>query len=448
MSRQSDSTDLSEMAASLVAFGKLSGADEVEVAIADGYEFSVNVRMGQIENLVEAGSRSLGLRVIKDKKTAFTSSSDLATDTLQTLVKNAVKRASLANFDEFSGLPSLSPKKIDIPPLKLYDPEITKLDSEKKIALATETERIALEDKRITNSYGASFETREVKLALANSNGFLGECEETLYSLGVGLQAGKTDNRAEDFWFSAKRHFKELDSPEEVAKKAVERTARQLNPRKIRTQNVPVIFEPLMTSWLLGFLCACVSGTSIYQKTSFLVDKLGERIGNEKVTVIDDGLMPALLGTRPFDSEGVPSQKTMVVDKGILKNYLCNTYAARKLNLSSTGNSAGTGVSPSNFYMVKGETPPQKIISSMDKGLILTKTIGYGLNSVTGDISRGAFGLWVEKGEIAYPVSEITISGNLGTILNTIEMVGNDLDFRTSVTGPTIKVQEMTVAGQ
>jgi PmbA protein len=431
-----------------VAFGKLNGADEVEVAIADGYEFSVNVRMGQIESLVEAGSRSLGLRVIKDKKTAFASSSDLATETLQTMVKNAIKRASLANVDEFSGLPSLSPKKIDIPPLKLYDPEIAKLDSEKKIALATETERIALSDKRITNSYGASFETREVKLTLANSNGFLGEYQETLYSLSVGLQAGETDNRAEDFWFSAKRHFHELESPEEVAKKAVERTARQLNPKKIRTQNVPVIFEPLMTSWLLGFLCACVSGTSIYQKTSFLVDKLGERIGNEKVTVLDDGLMPALLGTRPFDSEAVPSQKTLVVDKGILKNYLCNTYAARKLNLISTGNSAGTGVSPNNFYLIKGETSPEQIISSVDKGLILIKTIGYGLNPVTGDISRGAFGLWVEKGEIAFPVSEITISGNLGTILNTIEMVGNDLDFRTSLTGPTIKVQEMTVAGE
>lgn len=448
MSRQIDSTDLGEMAASLVAFGKLSGADEVEVAIGDGYEFSVNVRMGQIENLVEAGSRSLGLRVIKDKKTAFASSSDLATETLRTLVKNAVKRASLANVDEFSGLPSLSSKKIDIPTLKLYDPEIAKLDSEKKIAMATETERIALSDKRITNSYGASFETREVKLTLANSNGFLGEYQETLYSLGVGLQAGETDNRAEDFWFSAKRHFDELDSPEEVAKKAVERTVRQLNPRKIKTQNVPVIFEPLMTSWLLGFLCACVSGTSIYQKTSFLVDRLGERIGDEKVTVIDDGLMPAFLGTRPFDSEGVPSQKTLVVDKGILKNYLCNTYAARKLNLSSTGNSTGTGVSPNNFYLVKGETSPEQIISAMDKGLILIKTIGYGLNPVTGDISRGAFGLWVEKGEIAYPVSEITISGNLGKILNTIEMVGNDLDFRTSVSGPTIKVREMTVAGE
>ncbi|NOR22543.1 MAG: hypothetical protein GQ476_07660, partial [Candidatus Aminicenantes bacterium] len=177
-------------------------------------------------------------------------------------------------------------------------------------------------------------------------------------------------------------------------------------------------------------------------------DKLGKRIGNERVTVYDDGLMPGRLGTRPFDAEGVPSQKTLVMDKGILKNYLCNTYAARKLKLKATGSSSGTSVSPSNFYLKAGNTPPEKIVSSLEKGLILIRTIGHGLNPVTGDISRGAFGLWVEKGEIVYPVSEITISGNLGEILNNIEVVGNDLDFRSALSGPTIKIKELTVAGQ
>lgn len=439
---------LKEMAENLVTFGKDSGADEVEISILDGYEFSVDVRLGKIENLVEAGSRSLGLRVIKDKKTAFASSSDLSRDTLEHLVKNAIKRAKLASPDEFSGLPALSKKRTDISSLKLFDPEIPNLDSEKKIALSTETEKIALEDKRITNSHGSSFETREIRIIFANSNGFLEEYEQTFCGLSLGLLAGETDNQVEDYWSSSKLHFKELDSPEEVARKAVERTVRQIKPRKIKTQKVPVIFEPTMTSWLLGFLFACVSGVSIYQKISFLVDKLGQRIGNERVTVYDDGLMPGRLGTRPFDAEGVPSQKTLVVDKGILKNYLCNTYAARKLKLRSTGSSSGTGVSPSNFYLKAGKTPPEKIISSLEKGLILVRTIGHGLNPVTGDISRGAFGLWVEKGEIVYPVSEITISGNLGEILNNIEVVGNDLDFRSPLSGPTIKLKEMTVAGQ
>jgi PmbA protein len=446
--RETESINLKEMAESLVVFGKSNGADEVEISILDGYEFSVDVRLGKIEKLVEAGSRSLGLRVIKDKKTAFASSSDLSQETLQHLVKNAIKRAKLASLDEFSGLPALSKKKVDIPSLKLFDPEIPNLNSKKKIALATETEKIALEDRRITNSHGSSFETREIRIILANSNGFLGEYQQTFCGLSLGLLAGKTDNQVEDYWSSSKLHFKELESPEEVARKAVERTVRQIKPRKIKTQKVPVIFEPTMTSWLLGFLFACVSGVSIYQKASFLADKLGDRIGNERVTICDDALMPGGLGTRPFDAEGVPSQKTLVVNKGILENYLCNTYAARKLKLGSTGSSSGTGVSPSNFYLQAGSTPPEKIVSSLENGLILIRTIGHGLNPLTGDISRGAFGLWVEKGEIVYPVSEITVSGNLREILNNIEMVGNDLDFRSPVCGPTIKVSEMTVAGK
>jgi PmbA protein len=446
--KEINQVNIMELAEDLVNFGKSHGADEIEVSILDGYEFSVDVRFGAIENLVEAGSRALGMRVIKDKKTAFASSSDLSRETLEHLVKNAIKRAALANPDEFSGLPSLSPKQIDVSPLRLFDPEITNLKSEKKISLATEAEKIALEDKRITNSHGASFGTKEIKTVLANSNGFLQEYDQSVFGLSLGLQAGDTDNRVEDYWFSMKRHFKELEPPEEVARKAVQRTIRQLKPRKIKTQKVPVIFEPMMTSWLMGFLFACVSGISIYQKTSFLVDKLEERIGNTSLNVTDDGLLPGMLGSRPFDAEGVPCTKTPVIVNGVLRNYLCNTYAARKLNLKSTGNSTGTGVSPTNFYLEAGEVSPDKIISSLEKGLILIRTLGHGLNPVTGDISRGAFGLWVEKGEIAYPVSEITISGNLGEILNHIEMIGNDLDFQSPISGPTIKIQELTVAGE
>ncbi|TEU04756.1 MAG: TldD/PmbA family protein [Candidatus Aminicenantes bacterium] len=439
---------LFKLAEDLVNFGKNQGADEIEVSILDGYEFSVDVRFGKIENLVEAGSRALGMRVIKDKKTAFSSSSDLSRNTLEHLVKNAIKRTSFASPDEFSGLPSPSSRHTDIPSLTLFDPTISKLSSKKKIACAVETERIALDDKRITNSHGASLETKEIKTVFANSNGFLQEYDQTVCGLSLGLQAGDTDNRVEDYWFSIKRHYKELESPEEVAKKAVERTIRQINPKKIKTQKVPVIFEPMMTTWLMGFLFSCVSGISIYQKTSFLVDKLGEKIGNNSVNVIDDGLLPGMLGSRPFDAEGVPCKKTPVIEDGILKNYLCNTYAARKLKLKSTGNSAGTGVNPNNFYLKAGDIPPDRIISSLDRGLILIRTIGHGLNPVTGDISRGAFGLWVEKGEIAYPVSEITISGNLGEILNNIEVIGNDLDFQSPISGPTIRIQELTVAGE
>ncbi len=440
--------ELEELAERLVTFGRKGGADEVEVTISDDREFSLDVRLAQIENLVEASSRAVTLKVIKDKKTAFAASSDLSQETLKRLIKNAIARAELSNRDKCAGLPLTFTENINTAALDLFDPEIGELEPNKKIRLALETERIALEDKRITNSHGASLVTNEVLTVLANSKGFMGSYSQTFCSLSLGLQAGETDNKAEDYWFSTKRFFKKLEPPESVARKAVERTVRSLNPRKIKTQAVPVIFEPQMTAWLLGFLFACVSGMAVYQKATFLAGRLGTRIGNKKVTVIDDGLIPGRLGTRPFDTEGVACRKTTVLDKGILSYYLCNTYAGRKLDLPSTGNADGAGVSPNNFYLVPGSLSPQEIIASTERGFILTRTIGHGLNPATGDISRGAFGLWVEKGEVVYPVAEVTVSGNLDNILKNIEAVGNDLDFRTAVCGPTIKIAELVIAGE
>jgi len=441
------SRELAALAEQLVSYAREQGAEEAEVTVHDGREFSVDVRLGEIENLIQAGSKSLAVKVIIDKKTAYASSSDMEPETLRGLIRRAIVRAGLGNRDECGGLPPHSVLMVDIPSLNLFDPAVPELDSRKMIGLALECERIALEDKRISNSHGASFETNEVSSVLANSNGFVGSYSQTFCSLSVGLQAGGTDDSVEDFWFSTERFFRDIASPEEVAKRAVVRTVRQLNPRKIKTQRVPVIFEPLMTSWLLGFLFGCASASAVYQKATFLADKLGERIGNELITVIDDGLMPGKLGSHPFDSEGVACRKTVVVEQGILRRYLCNTYASRKLNLPLTGNADGGGVSPNNFYLEPGLSTPGEIMASTRKGLILLRTIGHGLNQVTGDISRGAFGLWIEDNEIAYPVSEITISGNLGEILRSVEMVGNDLEFRGSVAGPTIKVAELTIAG-
>jgi len=431
----------------LINYGLKLGADEIEIAFSQSREFNVDVRLGQVENLVEADALYCSVRLFKDKRAVSFSSSDLQVSTLQQLLRNALKRAELTNPDEFSGLPAPSLFKIDFNSLKLHDEEIYRLKPKDQVKLALETERLALKDKRITNSLGASFTAYEMKTLLVNSLGFAGEYPQTYFSLSLGLQAGSGDNLVEDYWFSSRRFLSELARPEEVAQKAVERTVRQLHPRKIKTQKVPVVFEPLMTSWLLGFLFSCVSGTAVYQKASFLAGRLGEKIAGENITVVDDGLLPGKLGSRPFDAEGVPTQRTMVIEKGVLKNFLCNTYAARKLNLKPTGNGDGYGVVPNNFYLEPGPYRPEEIIRSVKKGLYLTKTIGHGLNPVTGDVSRGAFGLWIEDGEIAYPVSEITIAGNLREMLQQIEMVGQDLNFESAICGPTIKVAEMTVAG-
>jgi PmbA protein len=441
---------LRDLAETLVTYARRCGADEAEVSVVDGYEFNVDVRKGRIETLVEAGSRTAGLRVIKDKRTAYASSSDLDPATLRRLVRGAVRRAELGSPDEFAGLAPLAAERVDPASLDLYDPAVAALDSKTKIALARETERAALRDRRITNSYGATFASNEIRSVLVLSNGFVGEYEQTYCGLGVGLQAGGTDSRVEDSWSSSKRHFKALESPEEIARKAVERTVRQLKPRKIATQNVPVVFEPTQTAWLLGFLFSCVSGTAVYQKSTFLEGRLGQRIGNERVTVVDDALIPAALGSHPFDSDGLPCRRTVVVGKGVLRSYLCNHYAARKLGLASTGSADGGGVGPANFFLEPGPgaAEPQAIIAGTKKGLLLTRTLGHGLNAVTGDISRGAFGLWIEDGAVAYPVTEVTISGNLGRVLESIEAVGTDLEFHGPITGPTVKVAEMTVAGQ
>ena len=436
--------NLLRLAEDLVAYGRKKGADQVEVSVGEGSEFSVDVREGEIEKLVEASSKGLSLKVIIDQKVATASSSDLSEETLHHLVENAIERAKVSSADPFAGLPEKEEVAVDVTDLKIFDQKVVELPPEKKIAAAKKTESICLRDKRIKKSYGSSYGTYVGTTYLSNSNGFSGSYSQTSCSCGVYLQSGEGDNLFDEGKYDYSRNLDKLMRPEAIAKEAVHRVTRLIGARKVETQNVPVVLEPEMTGGLLGFLYNCVNGNSVYLKQTFLADKLGEKVGNDTVTVIDDGLMPGVPGAKPFDGEGVPTRKTPVIAKGILKNYLMDTYAARKLKLKSTGNASG----PNNLYLVAGKASPKEIIKSVDKGLLLTGTIGQGLVPTTGDISRGAFGMWIENGEIAYPVAEITISGKLGEILYNIETIGNDLKFKRSINGPTIKIKEMTIGGK
>ena len=440
--KQSEKNPL-RLAEELVAYGRKKGADEIEVSIGEGTEFSVDVLKGKIEKLVEAGSRGLALRIICDQRTGTASSSDLSVETLHQLIENGIERARASSPDPFAGLPDAEAVAVDASELRIFDPEIIELPPEKKIARAKETEAICLADKRIRKSQGAGFGTVHAKTILVNSKGFSGSYEQTSCSCGVYLQTGEGENLLEDGWYDFSRNLKDLQTPEAIARKALHRTTRLIGARKVQTQNVPVVFEPPMTSGLLGFLYGCLSGNAVYLKQTFLAGKLGKSIAAKRVTVIDDGLMPGVPGAKPFDGEGVPVRRTPVIERGVLKNFLMDTYAGRKLRTASTGNASG----PNNFYLEAGELTPEEIIRSVDRGLLLTGTIGQGLIPTTGDISRGAFGMWIEKGEIAYPVAEITIAGNLGRILKDVEMIGSDLEFRRAVAGPTVKVSEMTVGG-
>jgi PmbA protein len=256
-----------------------------------------------------------------------------------------------------------------------------------------------------------------------------------------------------DYWYTLARGSAGLEKAELVGRKAAERTLRRLGARKIATQKVPVIFEPRVARGLLSSIFEAIDGESVYRKSSFLVEKLGEKVASENVTVVDDGTIPGLFGSTPFDDEGVPSRRTVAIDRGVLKSYLLNTYTARKLGLKSTGNASrgitgNASVGPGNFFLEKGSRSPEEILRSVKRGLYVTELIGSGVNIVTGDYSRGAVGLWIENGELAYPVSEITIAANLREMLMDIEMIGSDLTFLGSTASPTILIREMTISGQ
>ncbi|MGE0684746.1 MAG: TldD/PmbA family protein, partial [Candidatus Binatia bacterium] len=287
----------------------------------------------------------------------------------------------------------------------------------------------------------------------ANTLGFLGQYNTTSYSLSAIPVASQNGAMQRDYWHSSHRKFHCLESAAAIGKKAAERTLRRLGARQVKTQTAPVVFDPDMAASLLRHLAAAVTGSSLYRKTSFLLDKVGEKIAAPGVWIDDDARIPSALGSKPFDGEGLPTRRTPVVEDGVLTNYLLDTYSARKLGLRSTGSAARSfadapAASPTNLFLKAGSTPPEEIIRSVRSGLYVTELSGFGVNPVTGDYSRGAVGLWIENGELAYPVEEITIAGNLLEMLKNIEAIGNDLELRGTIAAPTVKIARMTIAGE
>ena len=308
-------------------------------------------------------------------------------------------------------------------------------------------------DPRITNSEGASFNAYNGERIFANSRGFQGSYRMSSCSLSATPVARQGDSMERDYWYSAARSYAKLEDPAAIGRKAAERTLRRLGSRKVPTQKVPVVFDAQTARSLISNVFEAVEGESIYRKASFLAGKLENRIASENVTIIDDSTIPGLFGTSPFDDEGVPTRRTVVIDRGVFKSYLLNTYTARKLGLRTTGNAArgltgNASVGHGNLFLEKGEQSPEEIIRGIRKGLYVTELIGSGVNIVTGDYSRGAAGLWIENGEFAYPVSEITIASTLSQMLMDIAAAGSDLEFRGSVASPTLVIGEMTVSGQ
>jgi PmbA protein len=342
----------------------------------------------------------------------------------------------------------------DLPQLDLLDETGRSVSVDEKIQMALDTEKTALAyDVRITNSEGAEFSNQFGRVIYASSQGFTGEYAGSTFGHSVAPVAAQDGGMQRDYWYSSNRKFSRLESPKSVGEKAAQRVLRRLGARKVRTCEAPIVFDPEMAASLLRNLASALSGYALYKGASFLVGKLGAQIGSELLTVVDDGTIPGCLGSRPFDGEGLPIRKKIVVEKGRLQSYLLDTYSGRKLGMASTGNASRSvgeppGVSAMNFYLAPGKDSPERILKSVKSGLYVTEMIGFGVNLVTGDYSRGAAGLWIENGEFTHPVEEITIAGNLKEMFQSIEMVGNDLEMRGRIASPTIKISSMTIAGE
>jgi PmbA protein len=372
---------------------------------------------------------------------------------MEQMIRAALELAKITSDDPHAGLPDPGDLGKIGGDLRLYDDTIAQMETEWKIEQARHAEDVALHfDPRIQNSEGGSFDSYLGVRAFANSRGFVGSYRSSSCGLSVSPVAKQNGSMERDYWHSASRVAARLESAEHVGRLAAERALRRLNPRKIATQKTAVIFEPRTARSLLGDLFDAVNGSAIYRHASFLVGKLGEKIASENLTLVDDATIPGLFGSSPFDDEGVTARRTVVIERGVLRSYLLNTYAARKLGLRTTGNAArgitgNAGVGPGNFFIEAGSSAPEQIIAGLRQGLYVTELIGANMNTVTGDYSSGAAGLWIENGELAYPVSEITIAGNFKQMLLDVQQIGSDLDFRGSIAAPTILIGEMTISG-
>jgi PmbA protein len=443
--------DPRELAADILRTARACGADAADVLVAEGTEFSVTVRRNEIETLKDAGSKALGIRAFVGRRTAQTYTSDFSPAALQALVRETVEMARATGEDPAAGLPEETPPPEQVE-LAIYDPSPAALPADDRIAQARRAEAQALASAEITNSQGASYSSEEGSVVLANTLGFMGGYRSSSVSLSVVPVAERDGQMERDYWYTSGRGLSDLLSPEEVGRIAAERTLRRLGASKVATCEVPVVFDPETAADLLGHVFHAISGYSVFRNATFLKDRLGEKVASELLTIVDDGRRRRGLGSRPFDGEGLPTCRNVPLENGVLRFYLCDSYSARKIGAVPTGSArrgvvGGPGVGAGNLCFLPGSRTPDDIIAEVERGLLVTDLIGFGVDLVSGDYSQGAVGHWIEKGRLSHPVHEVTIAGNLKDMLMDVDAVGNDLEFRSSVAAPTLRVRKMTVSG-
>ena len=472
-------SDLQQLAADVLARALRAGATDAEAVVYEGDEFDVKVRLGQVETLKESGSRAVGLRVFiasgigsnPAARTASTSSSDFSPESIDRLVSGAIELARITSEDPFAGLPEPSAfGQHDVAAQHLYFDDVNQQPPADRIRIAREAEAAAMAfDTRIQNSSGGDFDTATSHKILMNSRGFIGEYRRSYCGFSAQPIAHEADGKMQrNYWYSNARTTQLLEDPIAVGHEAARRTLRRLGARRVPTQQAPVVFAPEIARSIIGNIFDAANGDAIYRHATFFADMLGERVAGENITVIDDGtlifegnsnspgdtvpIQYGGFGTAPFDGEGLPTRRTVLVENGILKNYVTNTYTARKLGMASTGSASrglagAPGIGAHNFYLEPGTLTPEEIIAAVPSGLYVTETMGFGVNLVTGDYSQGAAGIWIENGELTFPVEEITIAGNLKDMYRNISAIGNDLHFRSASAAPTLRIEGMTIAG-
>ena len=435
---------------------RAAGAHSVDAVLAESDALEVRVRGKEVDTVTQSRERTLGIRVFADGpgglRSAVTSSSDLSRDAVARLAEDTVALARATAPDPSAGLPAGGFAR-ELPDLALFDPADRSLTPADWIALAQRAEDAARgADPRITNSEGSSASTSRTSVCYGSSAGFSGayECaSHSLYAQPVAAQNGAMQT---SWWASASRTVAGLDSPEEVGRVAAQRTVAQLGATRAPTCEVPVIFDSSAARDLLGNVVGCLSGYSVYRGSSFLRGRTGQPIASERVTIVDDGRKRGGLGSKPFDGEGQPTRRNVLVERGVLRSWLLDSYSARKLGLATTGNAArhaggAPSASPTNLWLEPGSGDLESLVRGLDRGLLVTGMLGMGFNPVTGDFSRGAHGFWIERGERIHPVQEITIAGNLGAMLTDIEALGADLHFLGAMGAPSLRVARMTLAG-
>lgn len=435
--------ELTALVENILGEAKSQGADEAEVSVSMEQGLGVSVRKGELENLEFNQDRGFGITLYFGKRKGSASTTDSSEAAIRETVMAAKGIARHTQEDPHSGLADPRLMASEAVDLGLYDPWSIEPEQATAMAVASEEAGLAL-DSKLTNSDGAQVSTQQALRVYGNSHGFLGAYPSTRHSLSCVLIGEDNNGMQRDYWYTLSRQWQALQDPAEVGVEAAKRTLARLSPRKAPTGKYPVILAPNLAAGLIGHLNGAISGGAQYRQASFLLNAIGQRVLPEWLSIREEPLKPGGLASAYFDGDGVATRNNVFVDKGYLSSYILSSYSARKLGLDTTGNAGGVH----NLHLDGPMKPKEELMAGIDQGLLITELMGQGVNGVTGDYSRGASGFWIENGEIAYPVAEFTLAGNLKDMLLNIVALGDDIDERSSIRAPSLLLDAMTVAGQ